>query len=391
MTAVLFSKKGARMAGGFINEELIGKPGSRAALATPALVLDLDAFERNVKTMAEHCRRNGLNLRPHAKTHKSVAIAKAQIAAGAIGQCCAKLGEAEAMGEGGVQSIVITSPVVSPRGIARALALNAKISDLMLTVDNPANATALAEAAKAAGKSLKVLVDLDPGLHRTGIAAGEPVLALAKQVHASGSLTLRGLQCYAGHVMHIEDFADRREKSLVAMKLLGETRDALKAAGLPCDIVSGGGTGSFDIDPEVRVLTELQGGSYIFMDKQYNDVHGGNGASMPFETSLFVQMSVVSNNTRNLATTDAGFKAFSTDAAPPVLHSGAPEGSAYFFFGDEQGGIALPQGASLALGATLTAVTPHCDPTVNLYDAYHVVRGDTLVAIWPIEARGKSA
>lgn len=379
------------MTGGFVNEDLIGKPGSRAELATPALVLDLDAFERNVKTMAEHCRRNGLSLRPHAKTHKSVAIAKAQIAAGAIGQCCAKLGEAEAMGEGGIESIVVTSPVVTPRGIARAMALNAKISDLMLTVDNPQNATALAEAAKAAGKPLKVLVDLDPGLHRTGIAAGEPVMALAKQVHASGSLILRGLQCYAGQVMHIEDFADRREKSLVAMKLLGETRDALKAAGLPCDIVSGGGTGSFDIDPEARVLTELQGGSYIFMDKQYNDVHGGNGASMPFETSLFVQMSVVSNNTRNLATTDAGFKAFSTDAAPPVLHSGAPEGSAYFFFGDEQGGIALPKGASLPLGAALTAVTPHCDPTVNLYDAYHVVRGDTLVAIWPIEARGKSA
>lgn len=379
------------MTGRFVNEGLIGKPGSRAELATPALVLDLDAFERNVALMAEHCRRNGLSLRPHAKTHKSVTIARAQIAAGAIGQCCAKLGEAEAMGEGGIQSIVVTSPVVTAQGIARAMALNAKISDLMLTVDNPANAQALADAARAAGKPLKVLVDLDPGLHRTGIAPGEPVLALARQVHASGSLTLRGLQCYAGHVMHIEDFAERREKSLAAMKLLGETRDALKAAGLPCDIVTGGGTGSFDIDPEARVLTELQGGSYIFMDKQYNDVHGGNGATMPFETSLFVQMSVVSNNTRNLATTDAGFKAFSTDAAPPVLHSGAPAGSAYFFFGDEQGGIALPQGASLPLGASLTAVTPHCDPTVNLYDAYHVVRGDTLVAIWPIEARGRSA
>ncbi len=379
------------MTGRFVNEGLIGKPGSRAELATPALVLDLDAFERNVALMAEHCRRNGLSLRPHAKTHKSVTIAKAQIAAGAIGQCCAKLGEAEAMGEGGIQSIVVTSPVVTAQGIARAMALNAKISDLMLTVDNPANAQALADAARAAGKPLKVLVDLDPGLHRTGIAPGEPVLALARQVHASGSLTLRGLQCYAGHVMHIEDFAERREKSLAAMKLLGETRDALKAAGLPCDIVTGGGTGSFDIDPEARVLTELQGGSYVFMDKQYNDVHGGNGATMPFETSLFVQMSVVSNNTRNLATTDAGFKAFSTDAAPPVLHSGAPAGSAYFFFGDEQGGIALPQGASLPLGASLTAVTPHCDPTVNLYDAYHVVRGDTLVAIWPIEARGRSA
>jgi len=379
------------MAGRFVNEALIGKPGSRGKLQTPALVLDLDAFERNVAAMAEHCTRSGIRIRPHAKTHKCVAIAKAQMAAGAIGQCCAKLGEAEAMGEGGIESLVITSPVVTEGAIARLMGLNARISDLMVAVDNPKNAEALAAAAKAAGKKLKVLVDLDPGLHRTGIAPGEPVLALGKQVHASEWLELRGLQCYAGHVMHIEDFADRREKSLKTMKLLGETRDAFKAAGLPVDIVSGGGTGSFNIDPEAKVLTELQGGSYVFMDKQYNDVHVGNGAPIPFETSLFVQMSVVSNNTPNLATTDAGFKAFSTDAEAPVLLSGAPEGSAYFFFGDEQGGIALPQGASLPLGAALTAITPHCDPTVNLYDCYHVVRGDTLVDIWPIEARGKSA
>ncbi len=379
------------MAGRFVNEALIGKPGSRGKLQTPALVLDLDAFERNVAAMAEHCARSGIRVRPHAKTHKCVTIAKAQIAAGAIGQCCAKLGEAEAMGEGGIESLLITSPVVTEGAIARLMVLNAKISDLIVAVDNPANAERLAAAAKAAGKKLKVLVDLDPGLHRTGIAPGEPVLSLGKQIHASEWLELRGLQCYAGHVMHIEDFADRREKSLKAMKLLGETRDAFKAAGLPVDIVSGGGTGSFNIDPEAKVLTELQGGSYVFMDKQYNDVHVGNGAPIPFETSLFVQMSVVSNNTPNLATTDAGFKAFSTDAEAPVLLSGAPEGSAYFFFGDEQGGIALPQGASLPLGAALTAITPHCDPTVNLYDCYHVVRGDMLVDIWPIEARGKSA
>lgn len=379
------------MSGRFVNEGLVGKPGSRAALATPALVLDLDAFERNVAKMADHCKRNGLGLRPHAKTHKCVEIAKAQIAAGAVGQCCAKLGEAEAMGAGGVESIVVTSPVVTAQGIARAMALNLKISDLMLTVDNPENAAALSAAAKAAGKPLKVLVDLDPGLHRTGIAPGEPVLALARQINADAHLTLRGLQCYAGQVMHIEEFGERREQSLKAMKLLGETRDAFRAAGLPCDILSGGGTGSFDIDPEAKVLTELQGGSYIFMDKQYIDVKAPNGGAAPFETSLFVQMSVVSNNTPNLATTDAGFKAFSTDADAPVLLSGAPEGSAYFFFGDEQGGIALPKGEKLPLGASLTAITPHCDPTVNLYDCYHVVRGDTLVAIWPIEARGRSA
>lgn len=375
----------------FVNEALIGKPGSRSQLQTPALVLDLDRFERNVAAMADHCARSGLKLRPHAKTHKSVAIAKAQIAAGAVGQCCAKLGEAEAMGAGGIESLLITSPVVTKGAIARLMALNAKVADLIVAIDNPENARDLDAAARAAGKPLKVLVDLDPGLHRTGIAAGEPVLALGRQAHEAEGLILRGLQCYAGHVMHIEDFAERREKSLAAMKLLGATRDAFRAAGLPTDIVSGGGTGSFNIDPEANVLTELQGGSYIFMDKQYNDVHVDNGAPIPFETSLFVEMSVVSNNTPNLATTDAGFKAFSTDAEPPKLFSGAPEGAGYFFFGDEQGGILLPPDVKLALGHKLTAITPHCDPTVNLYDCYHVVRGDSLVALWPIEARGRSA
>ena len=373
------------------NKALIGKPGGRAKLATPALVLDLDAFERNLARMAEHCRTAGLALRPHAKTHKSLAVAKAQIAAGAIGICCAKLGEAEAMAEGGIDSILITSPVVAAQGIARLMALDAKISDLMVVIDNPLNAEALAAAAAEAGRTLKVLIDLDVGLHRTGIRPGDDALELAELIAATGTLDLKGLQAYAGHLMHIHDFAERREKSLAAMTMLGEMRDALKQKGLPCEILSGGGTGTYNIDPEASVLTELQGGSYIFMDKQYNDVAQGNGATFPFETSLSVQMSVVSANTKNLATTDAGFKSFATDADPPLLLSGAPEGAGYFFFGDEQGGILLPDGAKLEIGSILTAMTPHCDPTVNLYDAYHVVRGDTLVDIWPIEARGRSA
>ena len=370
---------------------MIGEPGSRARLPTPALLLDLDAFERNVARMAEHCKVNGLGLRPHAKTHKSVTVAKAQIAAGALGICCAKLGEAEAMAAGGIESILITSPVVTPQGIGRLIALNAKLPDLMVVADNPVNVRALAAAAAEEKRVLKVLVDLDIGLHRTGIRPGEEATELAELLDAAEYLELAGLQAYGGHLMHIQDFAERREKSLAAMKVLGDQRDALRAAGLRCDIVTGGGTGTYNIDPEANVLTELQGGSYIFMDKQYHDVAMGDGASFPFETSLFVQMSVVSNNTRNLATTDAGFKSFSTDAEPPKLVSGAPEGADYFFFGDEQGGILLPDGAHLPLGSVLTAMTPHCDPTVNLYDFYHVVRGDRLVDIWPIEARGRSA
>ncbi len=378
----------------FINSSLVGVPGSRDRMATPALVIDLPAFEANLAAMAEHCNVHGLKLRPHAKTHKCAEIARRQIAAGALGVCCAKLGEAEALGAEGIDGILLTSPIVLPFAIERLMVLNANISDLMVAVDNLDNATALAEAAEAAGKPLQVLMDLDVGLHRTGIAPGDGAHALARQIEESPHLHFKGLQAYAGHLMHIEDFVERREKSLGVMTMLSDMRDRLEADGITCEILSGGGTGTFDIDVEANVLTELQGGSYVFMDKQYNDVNGSDGGSLAnaFQTSLFVDMSVVSNNTPKLATTDAGFKSFSTDAEPPLLSAGAPEDATYFFFGDEQGGILLASAnEKLALGTRLTAVTPHCDPTVNLYDAYHVVDGDKLVDIWPIEARGRSA
>jgi D-serine deaminase-like pyridoxal phosphate-dependent protein len=172
--------------------------------------------------------------------------------------------------------------------------------------------------------------------------------------------------------------------------MLRETRDLLVAHGLPCPIVSGGGTGTYNIDAEAQVFTELQAGSYIFMDKQYNEVTIANGAPMPFETALFVQTTVISANTAGIATTDAGLKSFATEAGAPLIHAGAPDGATYFFFGDEQGGIFLGN-KKMAPGAVVTCSAPHCDPTVNLYDFYHVVDGDTLVDLWPIEARGRSA
>lgn len=374
-----------------LNEDLIGVPGGRARLQTPALVIDLDAFERNVACMVEHARKSGIGLRPHAKTHKSAEIARRQIAAGANGICCAKLGEAEALAAGGIESILVTSPVVSDAGIARAVALNTRIKELLVVCDNEGVARRLDLAAKASGKKLKVLVDIDPGMSRTGIRAAA-ASSLVAQVVASRGLEYAGLQCYAGNVQHMESPNERRALSLQALKELGELRDTLARAGHAPTILSGGGTGTFDIDPDARVLTELQVGSYIFMDKQYNDVWVKPGERVPFETSLYVQTTVISANRAGLATTDAGFKSFATDAGPPAIASGAPPGAAYFFFGDEQGGITYPRdGAPLKPGDTVSCVVPHCDPTVNLYDIYHCVRGDTLEAIWPIEGRGRSA
>jgi 3-hydroxy-D-aspartate aldolase len=372
-----------------LNAELIG--GVRAKLQTPALVIDLDALERNIAAMAAHARARGIALRPHAKTHKCTEIARRQIAAGALGICVAKLGEAEALAEGGIDSILITSPVVSEGGIARLIALNTRMRELMAVCDNANVAARLAAAARDNGKKLKILVDIDPGLGRTGIRPGDGAMALVQQVAESDALEYAGLQCYAGQVQHLESPNERRDASLSAMKELGALRDQLAARGLAPKIISGGGTGTFDIDPDARVLTELQVGSYVFMDRQYNDVWTKPGQRPPFETSLFVQTTIISANRDGLATTDAGFKAFATDAGSPVIASGAPDGANYFFFGDEQGGIFYSGEKKLQPGDWLICMVPHCDPTVNLYDKYHAVRGDILEAIWPIEARGRSA
>jgi 3-hydroxy-D-aspartate aldolase len=376
---------------GTLNEALIGVPGGQARLQTPALVIDLDAFERNVTKMVAHAKKVGIGLRPHAKTHKSAEIARRQVAAGANGICCAKLGEAEALAAAGIDSILLTSPVVSDAGIARVVALNGRMRELILVCDNADVARRIDVATHASGKKLKVLVDIDPGMSRTGIRSSNAPALVAQVVEARG-LEFAGLQCYAGQAQHMESPNERRDASLQVMKELGALRDLLAKSGHKADIISGGGTGTFDIDPDAHVLSELQVGSYIFMDKQYNDVWEKPGDRVPFEVSLFVQTTVISANRPGLATTDAGFKSFATDAGPPLLHSGAPQGAAYFFFGDEQGGITYPRdGATLKPGDIVSCVVPHCDPTVNLYDFYHCVRGDTLEAIWPIEARGKSA
>lgn len=382
-----------------VNAHMLGRQGSARALNTPALVLDLDALERNIARMAEHCRSAGLGLRPHAKTHKSVEIARRQLAAGAVGICVAKLGEAEVMAAAGIEDILITSPVVKADGIRRLMALNETVSGLMVVVDDMANAEDLARAAAPGTgntRELKVLVDLDVGLHRTGIAPGAGAVALAEFVAASPGLRFMGLQAYAGHLMHVADRAERREKSLAAMAELGGMRDALRERNISCEILTGGGTGTFDIDPEAGVLTDLQGGSYVFMDTEYNAIGWGTGGAgtqaPPFETALTIQTTVISANTPGIATTDAGIKSMATDQKTIAIADGAPEGTAYFLFGDEQGGLAFADPEKgLRPGDVLNLETPHCDPTVNLYDAYHVVRGDTLIDIWPVDARGCSA
>jgi 3-hydroxy-D-aspartate aldolase len=370
-----------------LHAHLIGRQGSRAALNTPALVVEVEALERNIAAMAAFARQAGLALRPHAKTHKSAEIARRQIAAGAAGVCCAKLGEAEALADAGIEGILITSPVVGP-AIERLIALASRAKGLRASVDHPG----VVEALDRAGVTMTVLVDVDPGLRRTGVADAAAAVALARRIEQAPNLTYGGVQFYCGSQQHIEAFAGRRVAIAERTAYLSEVIAALTEAGLKPPVVTGGGTGSHRIDAELGVLTELQVGSYIFMDRQYGDCELTDDGPAPFETSLFVDARVISANHPVLSTVDAGFKAFSTEAGAPPIVRGAAEGSTYRFMGDEHGAVVPPKGTEPPrLGEVVTFAAPHCDPTVNLYDAYHVVKDGTLVDIWPIEARGRTA
>ncbi|HYL49124.1 MAG TPA: DSD1 family PLP-dependent enzyme [Stellaceae bacterium] len=372
------------------NAIFIGRPGSRSRLDTPALVVDRPALDRNIAAMAAHARATGVALRPHVKTHKSVAIAQRQVAAGAHGVSCVTLGEAEIMVHAGIPGVHLTSPPVTAAKRARLAALaRASHHGLSVVVDHADTVVALSAMLRDAPAPLAVLVDVDTGQGRTGCSV-EAAPALARAVRAAPGLSFAGIQAYAGHLQHIPVRADRRDRSLrLADRLRGLLRQ-LAADDLPAPVVTGGGTGTFDLDPEARVFTELQVGSYVFMDVEYLRALADGRNAPPFETALFVATAVIGVNQPAYLVTDAGLKSFATDGPKPEPARGAPPGSRYEFFGDEHGKLFVPADAVRPpLGTVIECVTPHCDPTVNLHDWYHVVDGDTLVEIWPVDARGK--
>ncbi len=363
----------------------------RDEIPTPALLLDLDRFERNLARMAAHVRAAGKALRPHAKTHRCPEIARRQVAAGALGVACAKLGEAEVMAGAGVRGLLVTTEVVAPGAIARLVRLAGEAPDTMVVVDHPDNVRALGAAAAAAGVTLNALVDVHVGARRTGVEPGEPALALGRLVAGQRGLRLRGLQGYAGHCAHVTGWDARRQASRAAMAPLMETRAAFEKAGLPVEIVAGGSTGTFDIDVELEGLTELQSGSYCVMDLEYQRIGGRGGEALTdFEMALTVVATVVSTPGPDRAMVDAGLKAFSTDRPFPPEPVERP-GITYGFAGDEHGRLAITDPSRAPrLGERIEFFPPHCDPTINLYDRIHVVRGDRVEAIWELAARGRS-
>jgi D-serine deaminase-like pyridoxal phosphate-dependent protein len=372
-----------------VNADLIGVPGGLAQLTTPVLVLDLDRFRANQAHMMSLCRTAGIKLRPHGKTHKCSRIAFEQLAAGALGICCATPHEAVAFAKAGVGRLLVTSPVVQPRHLRALADLHEAGVDLMIVIDHVDAITVWETLLTDPGRPLPVLVDVDIGMGRTGASTLDQALAIARRLSGSRTLAYAGVQAYSGRVQHINEYRQRRRTYWAQLDRLEAILVALENAGLPAPIVSGGGTGTFAIDVERGLYTESQAGSYIFMDVEYNDVELFEGSASPYRVSLTLHTSIISANLPGHVTLNAGFKSFATDGPLPKLHGEAFAGSRFELYGDEYGRLILDRGqCAPAIGTSVALVTPHCDPTVNLHDNLHVIEGDTLVDIWRIDARG---
>ena len=371
------------------NENLIGKPGSRHLLGTPALVVDLDALDSNIGWLADHARAHNYEVRPVAKIHKSVEIARRQAAAGGRGPCCATLAESEVMVDGGLTDVMLFTSVVTAPKLERLSALNARAEGLIVVADDPSNVAQLAQAARSSGKSLQVLVDIEVGGHRTGIADEQHAVAVAHLVAETDGLEYAGVQGYAGGHQGAADLDGRRTILQQKLQPLVRVVERLHEEGLPPRIVSGGSTGTYDIDREMGVLTEVQAGTYVFLDLNYKDVVIERDEPFPFRPSLSVRTTVISAAKPGQVVTDAGLKEIDAlNGVLPQILRGAPEGATYALVGDDMGRIqfARPED-TMAVGDVVELMPPQCYQTVNMYSHYHVVKGDELVDIWPVDAR----
>ena len=364
------------------------QPGMREdEIDTPALVIDLDAFEFNLDRMAALLAPTGVKLRAHAKTHKSPVIALQQIARGAVGQCVQKVAEAEILAWGGVQDILVSNEIVGAGKLARLAAL-ARIARVAVCVDDPAQIVAIESAAEAAGVRISVLVEIDIGAARCGVQPGPEAVALAKQIAASRHLIFGGLQAYQGSAQHRRGVDERKKLIDHAVDGARRTVEQLHQQGLPCPIVGGGGTGTFEIEAASGVYTEIQAGSYAFMDADYARNLDAAGAPVStFRHALFVLATVMSAPRHGLAVLDAGHKAVSIDSGMPTLWQ-RPD-IRYVSASDEHGKLEYgTETAAVKLGEKLRLIPGHCDPTVDRFDWYVGVRGGRVECLWPVAARG---
>lgn len=366
----------------------IGK--SKWELDSPALCVDLDKLERNIKAVHTALKGTGVGVRPHVKTHKCPALAKMQLAAGAIGVCAAKISESEVMLENGIRDVLMTGVNVTPAKIRRAMALRKKYEGFIQATDNPWNAQDLQDAARAAGVIADVVVDIDL-IKRSGAIPGDPALALAQQIDQMSNLRFRGLLAYDGGVQHVIGFEKRKEKALENFQPAVMTYEKCKASGLNLEIFSGGGTGTYNIMTGIPGFTDVQVGSYLFMDRQYMVIGGEKNETEfdDFAASLTVMTTIINTNHPGRLITDSGSKALTLNR-PKAFVIEEPDFD-YTAGSDEYGTITFENSSrSYKVGDKLEVIVPHCDPVVNLYDVMYGIRNGKVESVIPILARGKS-
>ncbi len=367
-------------------------PGmDEADIQTPCLVLDLDALERNIRKMGDYAKAHGMRHRVHGKMHKSVDVAKLQVElGGACGVCCQKVSEAEVFARGGITDVLVSNQVRDPAKIDRLARMPKLGARTICCVDDLTNVTDLSAGATAHGTQIECLVEIDCGAGRCGVTTTPEVVEIAKAIDAAPGLKFAGLQAYQGAMQHMDSYEDRREKIAIAVAMVSDAMDALAAEGLDCDIVGGGGTGSYYFESNSGVYNELQCGSYAFMDADYGRILDKDGKRIDqgeWENALFLLTSVMSHAKADKAIVDAGLKAQSVDSGLPVIFGRTDV--EYVKCSDEHGVVADPDGV-LAINEKLKLVPGHCDPTCNVHDWYVGVRDGKVETLWPVSARGKA-
>lgn len=366
---------------------------NKSDLDTPCLVIDKSALEFNLNVMRQHAHNTQVNIRPHVKTHKCSKLAKLQIEYGAIGISAAKVSEAEVLISAEINNILITSPIITKNKIACLISCIEKAPETIVVVDNEKNLNDLNQAAQSIQSKINVLIDLDPGIGRTGIKP-EDALNFALKIEQFKWLNLMGIQCYAGNLQHITSYEDRKSRSLQVMEVASNIVKQFKKSGVPCAILTGTGTGTYDIDVEASEVTEIQPGSYTVMDVEYGIIGSKTNRTSftTFKPAMTLLTTVISSNRKEHVTVDSGTKAiyFDTQNKPKII---SHKGLHYDWdgFGDEHGKITADKDCELPKnGEVLELIVPHCDPTINLYDKFYIINNGVVEDIWEIDLRGKS-
>ncbi|MEX0329424.1 MAG: 3-hydroxy-D-aspartate aldolase BhcC [Ruegeria sp.] len=358
---------------------------------TPCLILDLDALERNIRKMGDYAKTHGMRHRVHGKMHKSVDVAKLQERlGGAVGVCCQKVSEAEVFARGGITDILVSNQVRDPAKIDRLAKLPTLGARTIVCVDDIDNIPDLSAAAQKHGTELEVFVEIDCGAGRCGVTTTSDVIEIAKAVESAPNLKFTGIQAYQGAMQHLDTYEARQEKLDTAIAMVKDAVDGLKAEGIACELVSGGGTGSYYFESNSGVYNELQCGSYAFMDADYGRILDKDGKRIDqgeWENALFILTSVMSHAKPDKAICDAGLKAQSVDSGLPFVFG--RDDVEYLKCSDEHGVIGDPDGV-LKVNDKLRLVPGHCDPTCNVHDWYVGVRNGKVEALWPVSARGKA-